>query len=135
MMKQVKLFLLISIIAVGLYANFVQAKPIGLKQSVRHQIITVTYMQALPSHLSEGTSEGKNTFVKTTSALSNVPSKNNTVTVVNKHNEFFEMAIIFNEKLQQFLAFFTRSDDEEQTSTSTKSLLVETSKDKCKGKT
>lgn len=30
----------------------------------------------------------------------------------NKHNDFFELAIIFNEKLQQFIAFFTHFDDE-----------------------
>ena len=29
----------------------------------------------------------------------------------NSHNSFFEFAIVFNEKLQQFIAFFTRSSD------------------------
>ncbi|MBL4942057.1 MAG: hypothetical protein JKY81_10385 [Colwellia sp.] len=33
---------------------------------------------------------------------------------VNKHNTFFELAIIFNEKLQQFIAFFAHFGDEEE---------------------
>jgi hypothetical protein len=32
--------------------------------------------------------------------------------VTKKHNNFFELAIIFNEKLQQFIAFFTHLGDE-----------------------
>lgn len=32
--------------------------------------------------------------------------------VTNKHNDFFELSIIFNEKLQQFIAFFTHFGDE-----------------------
>ena len=31
---------------------------------------------------------------------------------LNNHNEFFELAIIFNEKLQQFISFFSRSSDQ-----------------------
>ncbi|MBL4764931.1 MAG: hypothetical protein JKX67_06585 [Colwellia sp.] len=34
------------------------------------------------------------------------------VTVVSAHNRFFELSIIFNEKLQQIISFFTRSADE-----------------------
>ncbi len=30
----------------------------------------------------------------------------------NKHNDFFEMTMVFNEKLQQFIAFFDDSHDE-----------------------
>ncbi|NQY86401.1 MAG: hypothetical protein HRT51_01420 [Colwellia sp.] len=33
------------------------------------------------------------------------------VTVVSAHNRFFELSIIFNEKLQQIISFFTRSAD------------------------
>lgn len=32
--------------------------------------------------------------------------------VINEHNYFFEFSIIFNDKLQQLIAFFTRDDDE-----------------------
>jgi len=31
---------------------------------------------------------------------------------INKTNTFFELAIVFNEKLQQFIAFFTHLSDE-----------------------
>jgi len=31
--------------------------------------------------------------------------------VVNNHNSFFEFSIMFNDKLQQLIAFFTRSND------------------------
>ncbi|MBL4823159.1 MAG: hypothetical protein JKX90_06505 [Colwellia sp.] len=34
------------------------------------------------------------------------------VTVVSEHNRFFELSIVFNEKLQQIISFFTRSADE-----------------------
>jgi len=36
----------------------------------------------------------------------------------NKHHNFFELAIIFNEKLQQFIAFFTHFGDEVEEITS-----------------
>ncbi len=32
--------------------------------------------------------------------------------VISEHNYFFEFSIIFNDKLQQLIAFFTRDDDE-----------------------
>lgn len=32
--------------------------------------------------------------------------------VVSEHNRFFEMSIVFNENLQQIIAFFTRSDND-----------------------
>lgn len=33
--------------------------------------------------------------------------------VVSEHNRFFELSIIFNEKLQQIIAFYTRSNDQD----------------------
>ena len=32
--------------------------------------------------------------------------------VVSEHNRFFELSIVFNEKLQQIISFYTRSDDD-----------------------
>jgi len=32
--------------------------------------------------------------------------------VVSEHNRFFEMSIVFNENLQQIIAYFTRSDED-----------------------
>lgn len=32
--------------------------------------------------------------------------------VVSEHNRFFELSIVFNEKLQQIISFYTRSDED-----------------------
>lgn len=36
------------------------------------------------------------------------------INVINGHNRFFELSIIFNEKLQQVISSLTRSDDEKR---------------------
>jgi len=33
--------------------------------------------------------------------------------VVSEHNRFFELSIVFNEKLQQIISFYTRSNDKD----------------------
>ncbi len=122
-MKDIKLLLLISIIVIALYTNFAQAKPIALKEDIKHQIITITYVKSLPFHLREN---------KITFSTTITPAKSNTVTVVNSQNKFFEMAILFNEKLQQFLDFFSFADDQKQINSSTSNSSEKTSNENCK---
>ncbi|MCW8832212.1 MAG: hypothetical protein OQK09_13135 [Colwellia sp.] len=53
--------------------------------------------------------------------------------VINEHNYFFEFSIIFNDKLQQLIAFFTRNDDEGKASNEVgnNSFTAKTSIQKC----
>jgi len=96
-MKQLISLLLIILITVMSWSSCARSKVIEITT-----IHTLSY-SVLPSLL--------------TPALSKLP-KNDSLhypqaKVTSEHNRFFELSIIFNDKLQQIISFFTHSGDEE----------------------
>ena len=100
-MKQfISLLLIISITVIS-WSSYAKSTVIRVDYSQPSPAISSMVLK--PSQYTQHTSENFS-FVSTKAT--------------NKHHNFFELAIIFNEKLQQFIAFFTHFGDEVEEITS-----------------
>lgn len=96
-MKQLISLLLIILITVISWSSCARSKVIEITT-----IHTLSYSVLPSSSLTPALSK-----LQTTDSLHYPQAK-----VTSEHNRFFELSIMFNDKLQQIISFFTRSGDE-----------------------
>ena len=73
-----------------------------------NKVINVTAINSLSSSVAFSSLLTPTLTIIKTNENSNFPQTK----IVSEHNRFFELSIIFNEKLQQIISFYTRSNDE-----------------------